>query len=88
MIVNQGWVSDLLDRLTETLDEIDTDIIQCFVDRLTEKLDEIDRDIIQCFVDRLTETPDEINTDIIQFFVDRFILRHRMKSIKTSFSVL
>jgi hypothetical protein len=36
-----------LDRLTDTLDEIDTDIIQYFVERLTEKLNEIDIDIIQ-----------------------------------------
>jgi len=51
MIVNQGWVSDLLDRLTEALDEIDTDIIQCFLDRFTQTLYEIDTDIIQYFVD-------------------------------------
>jgi hypothetical protein len=35
-----------IERFTETLDEIDTDIIQCFVDRLTETPNEIDRDII------------------------------------------
>jgi hypothetical protein len=33
-------------RFTDTMDEIDTDIIQSFVDRLTETLDEIDTDII------------------------------------------
>jgi hypothetical protein len=51
-------------RFTETLDEIDIDIIQCFVDRLTETPNEIDRDIIWCSIDRLTETLSSVSVSL------------------------